>query len=230
MARRDRRQPEPSTMLHHRREARVAQHRHMAENVVEQVGLLEIIELREAADEIAHRKHPLGQHREEDQVGHQPRHRHRAPPGPRFQLGVQLGQVGNPRLRQMEQIEPVEKRRDDALAQRRDLPFEQDIPHAVVLAGKVLPALRDDIILPAATRAERGLMEGWLRHGHFPGAIKNPAERMLGGAVEGLGANILSRSPPRLDNNNQPPTRLSACRCGKGRRSGSSARPRASRS
>jgi hypothetical protein len=53
----------------------------MAENIVEAVRLLQIVEAVGRADEIADREAPLGQQGEEGIVGHQPRHRHAAPAG-----------------------------------------------------------------------------------------------------------------------------------------------------
>ena len=136
-------------MLGHLGKIMVREHRDMAEQIVEAVGRLEIIELVAGADEIADREHALAQHGEEDRVGHQPRHRDGAPAGARLEDRVELPELGHARVRQPQQVDPVKERRDDAGAEQIDLAGEQQVPHRMVLAGERFPALRDDIVLPA---------------------------------------------------------------------------------
>ena len=66
LARRDRRRPELADMLGHLGIIMMREHRDVAEHVVKTVGRFEIIELVAGADEIAHRKHALAEHREKD--------------------------------------------------------------------------------------------------------------------------------------------------------------------
>src|SRR3546814_3589158 len=70
----------------------------MAEDVVEDVGFLQIVELLRGADEIARGKAPVGEMVEEGGVGYQPRHRDDPPPGRRHQPRVEVAIVGNARL------------------------------------------------------------------------------------------------------------------------------------
>jgi hypothetical protein len=53
----------------------------MAEDVVEDVGLLQVVELVGPADELAGREAPVRQVVEEDLVGHQAGHGHHLPAG-----------------------------------------------------------------------------------------------------------------------------------------------------
>src|SRR4028119_2509343 len=55
----DRRAPEPADMLDHLGKIMIGEHRDVAEQIVEAVGLLEIIELLPLPDEIAHGEHAL---------------------------------------------------------------------------------------------------------------------------------------------------------------------------
>ena len=176
----------------------------MPEHVVETVRRLEIIELVARADEISDRKHAFAEHREEDVVGHQPGHRHRPPAGPRLEDRVQFGEVGNSRMRQLQKVDSVHECRDDARAEQLDLAREQQIPDGVILLGKRLPVLRDDVALPILPELARG---GGLPGGRWRGRAwivehfslpfecnKKPAELALAGPEAGdlsLGARQL---------------------------------------
>ena len=59
---------------------------------------------------------------------------------------------GTPGVRQLQQVDPVEERRDHAAAEQLDLPREQQVPHRMVVVGERFPALRDDIVLPTPRR------------------------------------------------------------------------------
>ena len=65
---------------------RIGQHRHMAENVVENVRLLKIVELFFRPDEGARREAAIGEMVEEHLIRHQFRHGHDTPAGQLFQL------------------------------------------------------------------------------------------------------------------------------------------------
>ena len=190
----------------------------MPEDVVEQVGLIKIIELVMSADEIADRKHLVGEHREEHRVGHQPRHRDRSPSGAWLEPCVELGEIGHPGVRQPQQVEPVAKRPHDLLAQRRDLPREQNVPHAVILDAEVPPVLGNDVVLPAGTCAARGLVEGFMRHWGSSSGNKKPRRSEVRGS--GRSRRAPTPSPPRSYNK-----RLSASASCKGWRSGSLSLP-----
>src|SRR3546814_6766307 len=70
----------------------------MAENVVKDVGFLQIVELLRRADEVARRKAAMGEMVEKDIVGNQPRHRDHPPPGRVHQSRVAVAIVGDARL------------------------------------------------------------------------------------------------------------------------------------
>ena len=53
----------------------------MPENIVEDIGFLQIIKLFRGADEAPRNKAPLGKMAEEHVIGHQPGHRHHLPAG-----------------------------------------------------------------------------------------------------------------------------------------------------
>ncbi len=81
--------------LHVVGEGGVGQHRHVAEHIVEDVRLFQVIQLVGAADEAAGREAPVGQVIEEHLVGHQARHRDHAPAGERREPLVHLAEVGD---------------------------------------------------------------------------------------------------------------------------------------
>ena len=87
----------------------VSEHGNMAEHVVEAVRRLEIIELLPRTDEVADRKHALGQHRKEDVVRHQSRDRDRPPAGPGLEDRVEALDVRDARMGQAQKVDPVEE-------------------------------------------------------------------------------------------------------------------------
>ncbi len=156
----------------------VREHRDMAEHVVEAVGRLEIVELLARADEIADREHPFAEHREEHVIGNKPGNRDRAPAGAWAQDRVQPVDVGHAGVRQLEQADPVEERRDHAASEQLDLAREQQVPHRMVVGGERLPILRDDIILPASGPVVLARsFPGAFRISFWSWATKNPPRR-----------------------------------------------------
>src|SRR3546814_9060178 len=81
----------------------------MAEDVVEDVGFLQIVELLRGADEIARGKAPVGEMVEEGGVGYQPRHRDDPPPGRRHQPRVEVAVVGNARLFEPQHVDDAQR-------------------------------------------------------------------------------------------------------------------------
>jgi hypothetical protein len=59
--------------------ARVEQQRHVAEQVVKDVGLDDVVELGRRAYPVRHREFAVGQQREKRHLGDQPRHAHQLP-------------------------------------------------------------------------------------------------------------------------------------------------------
>ena len=79
----------------------------MAEHVVKDVGLLKVIELIGAADEIAGDESPIGHMIEEHVVGHQPRHGDDLPAGQLHQPLGQFLEIGNARLGKLQHVQPA---------------------------------------------------------------------------------------------------------------------------
>ena len=74
--------------LHVVGEHRIAEQRHVAEEIVEQVGLDQIVELGALADPHRHRKAPVRQVVVEHRIGDQARHADDAPAGQRLEPRV----------------------------------------------------------------------------------------------------------------------------------------------
>ena len=158
----------------------------MAEDVMETVGLLQIIEAVGSPDEIADRKAALGKHREKGIIGYQPRHRNAAPAGQRLKPRVQTVEIRNSRLVEPKLADALKERRYDPRTEVRHLPGEQPVPHAMLFGCKMRPLLIHQIVAPDGRQAVGGLGEIGLKHRKFSWAvkaIKNPAEARLGGAV-----------------------------------------------
>ncbi len=73
----------------------VSQHRHMTENIVKNIRLLEVVELRLGSDKGPGRKPAIGEMVKENLIRHQFRHRHNAPSRDLFQLVRQFSHVRN---------------------------------------------------------------------------------------------------------------------------------------
>ena len=121
----------------------------MAEDVVKTVRLLEVIELRALADEVADRKHAPFQHREEVLVRDQAGDRDAGETGERLEPDVELAELGNARMTEVEHFEPAAERIDQARPDRFHLPSEQHVPHGMILVGEMRPILWGDMPFPA---------------------------------------------------------------------------------
>ena len=64
-------------------------------------------------------------------------------------MRVQPVDVGNAGMRQAQQVDAVEERRDHPRPEQLDLPREQQVPDRMVLGRERVPVLRDDIVFPA---------------------------------------------------------------------------------
>ena len=105
----------------------------MAEHVVEDVGLLQIVELVGPADEIAGDEAAVGEMIEEHLVGHQPRHRHHLPAGGLHQPLGQFLEIGDAGLRQPQHVEPGKKLGRRPARQQLRLAREQRVPRRMLL-------------------------------------------------------------------------------------------------
>ncbi len=109
----------------------------MAEDLVEDVGLLQVVELVPAANEGGHRKLAVGQQGKEAVKGDKRRHRRHRPAGGRLQHGVDLGQLGDPIPGQIEPRQPGLVLVTGLALERRQLARDQDLPGAVLLVRVV---------------------------------------------------------------------------------------------
>ena len=113
----------------------------MAEHVVEDVRLLEIVELRALADEVAGREAAVAEMLEEDVVGDEPRHRHHRPAGAAEQPLVQLAELGHAGMAEAQDLEALLERVHGAAGERLLLAREQQVPDRMLLGAERLPIL-----------------------------------------------------------------------------------------
>ena len=130
--------------LHVVGEQRVHQQRHMAEQIVEEVGLLDVIDLVGATDPPCHRETAVGQVVEEIQFRQQAFDADQGPAGGGFEHRVDVGELrdavrGHPH-RVLRGEEFVAGAADQDLA----LALVQLPPHVVVAGAVVVPRLLDD--------------------------------------------------------------------------------------
>src|SRR5437588_3747038 len=100
----------------------------MAADIVEDVGLLEVIELVAAPDEASRRKASAGEIAEEDIVGNQAGHCDKAPPGGALEHLAQPAEIGDPGRGNPERSQPVEKLIAGPADQQPLLAFEKQPP------------------------------------------------------------------------------------------------------
>ena len=129
--------------LHVVGEDRVGQHRHVAEDIVEDVRLLQVVELVGLADELAGRKAPVGQMVEEHLVGHQTRHRDDAPAGALLQIVAQAAEIGDVLGIDGEVAHALNELVAGSAGQQFALTLVQGFPDAVLFRRVAVPALVD---------------------------------------------------------------------------------------
>ncbi len=133
----------------------------MAEHVVEDIRLLEIVELVRLADEVAGREAAIGKMFEENIVRNEARNGDDAPAGAFTKLPVELAEIRNPGSRQLQDLERLVERLHRASAKQSLLAREQRVPYPMVFVGQLVPMLRDRPI---------GSGPRW-RNGRRPGAM-----------------------------------------------------------
>ncbi len=121
----------------------VGEHRDMAEDVVEDVGFLEVIELFGRADKIARGKAPVREVVEEDIVGDEAGHRDDLPPRRRRQARIEFAIIGNARLFEAQHVDAAQKGFGRAAGQHLRLAREEAIPHRMFVGGEGVPILRN---------------------------------------------------------------------------------------
>ncbi len=122
---------------------RVHQQGHMAEHVVEHVGLFEVVELVRLADEVARRETPVGQVVEEHLVRHQPGHGDDLPASALHQGVGQAAEIGDPVRSDRQRAHAFDKGVAGAADQQFGLALVQRLPDAMFLGRLSLPALGD---------------------------------------------------------------------------------------
>ena len=140
----------------------------MAEDIVKDIGFLEIVELFGGADEAPRHETPLGKMAKEHIIGYQPWHRHDLPAGQVEQPRRQFSKIGNARPGHLEHIDTGEKFRCRPLLQHRNLAGEKSIPNGVFAVCIIDPALVDRPVRGARWRGAGRRCVGILDHGALP--------------------------------------------------------------
>jgi hypothetical protein len=104
----------------------------MAEHVVEDVRLLQIVDLFRLPNKPPGDEGAVRQVAEEDIVWHEARHGDDPPSGKGLQPLGELVEVGDAALGQPQDIEPVQERRGGAAFEQLGLAGEQSVPYRVL--------------------------------------------------------------------------------------------------
>ena len=110
----------------------------MPEDIVEDIGFLDVIELLARADEVAGRKTTVGEVVEEHLIGDQHRHRHHGPAGERPELFIERTEFGDAAATEVEPLEPLQEPAAGTAGQQRHLPRVEVVPDTV-FGGGVVP-------------------------------------------------------------------------------------------
>src|SRR5260221_4249592 len=120
----------------------------MAEDVVEAVGLVEVVELIALADELARREAPIGEMFEEHLVGNEARYRDNLPPGMLHQHFAQLSEVRDLVGADRQVAHPLHELLAGAALEQLCLTLEQRLPDGMLVGSIFLPALIDGPVGP----------------------------------------------------------------------------------
>ncbi len=123
----------------------------MAEDIVENVRLLQIVNLVRLADEAPDRELPVGEMGEEGLVGYEARHGDQLPSGKGFQLRVDLPEIRDFCIVEAERVQPVIEFPDRPVAQHACLAVIEPVPHGMLFIGIFVPALVDRVIIAYLT-------------------------------------------------------------------------------
>jgi hypothetical protein len=119
---------------------------HVAEDIVEDVGLLEIVELVGPADETTGDEHAVGEVTEETVLGNESGHGAHPPAGQRAQLLGQLLEIGDAARAQLQPLEPGQHLGRGTPTQQRGLPRIQLVPYRMLGRRVVVPALGNEMV------------------------------------------------------------------------------------
>ena len=116
---------------------RISQHGAVAEDLVKDIRLLQVVELITAPDKGGHRKLAVGQQGEEAIERDKRRHRRHRPAGRRLQDGVDLGQLGDALTGQPQSVETGQILVTPLAIESGELTFDQDLPGTMLLVAVV---------------------------------------------------------------------------------------------
>src|SRR4051812_21829836 len=122
---------------------RVHQHRHVAEHIVEHVGLFDVVELAGLADELARGEAAVGEMLEEHLVRNQARHGDDLPAGALAEDVGQAPEVGDRIGADRQPLHAVDKLVAGAARQQPGLALEERAPDRVLGARVLVPCLID---------------------------------------------------------------------------------------
>ena len=149
----------------------------MAEKIVEQVGLDQVVELGALADPHRHRKSPVREMIVEHRIGDKTRHANHLPPGQRLELGVHTIEVWNA-LADAQRLEALHELDAGELPGQRRLPLDQQPPYSLILS-RIVIGLRDGPVRRhagvVAAKASHG-SEGFHVRNMGPDPRANPGE------------------------------------------------------
>jgi hypothetical protein len=128
--------------LHVIGEHRIGEQRHVAEEIVEQVGFDQVVDLLALADPHGHREAAMGEMIVEGGVGNETRHADDAPAGQRLEPRIDRREVGD-RIAQLDRLETRQEFRAGIALGQRALTFQQQTPHGLFLGGIEVGMLRN---------------------------------------------------------------------------------------
>ena len=154
----------PAVLLHVIGEHGIGQQRHVAIEVVEQVGLDQIIDLLALADPHRDREAAMGEMVVEGRVGNQPGHADDAPARPRLEAGIDLGEVGDG-VAQPDRVETGQEFGTGISFGQSALALDQKPPHGLFLVGVEVRMLRHGPVRRHAGIVAAQVLEGGDAHG-----------------------------------------------------------------
>ena len=118
----------------------------MAEDIVENVGFLQIVELVGTANEVACHEPAIGEMVEKDVVGDKAGDRDHPPSGCCQQLFGEFNEIRDARPGQFQHVDAAHEGVGRPAGQERSLAREERVPDGVVVGGIMAPILGDDVI------------------------------------------------------------------------------------
>ena len=126
----------------------------MTEDVVKDVGLLQVVELVGLAHEGPGREAAVGQVLEEHLVGDQAWRGDHGPAGQPLKLGIDRPKVGDAAAMQVQRIQPLQEGVAGAAGQQGGLTLIERVPHPMLIGGVGVPVLVDGPVRACARGRE----------------------------------------------------------------------------